>query len=115
MKKILFSVVLLFCAASAKAVQFKVVCCDGTIHYCQGISLKAYYENGASLEEVNEYEKLIGQNECKLHGNCYKSVEELNSSGTITLSAEDISRWDFFLQRVRDSENGQLLSVKGKA
>ena len=116
MAKFLLSAVFLFCAISAKAVQFKVVCCDGTVHYCQGLSLKGYADfGGASLGDVNEYKDLIGKLECKDHASCYKSVEEMKSSNVIVMSSEDISQWDFFLRRSAHTAKSSNPNKEGKA
>lgn len=70
-------------AGAASAAQFKVTCCDGTVVYCQGLSLQAYYSYTGSLGDVGEYILHIGNTECKNHGGCATKVEELKQGLSI--------------------------------
>lgn len=56
--------------------QYKVVCCDGTVHYFHSISEEAYkkYFDAGTLK-AESFNDLMGEATCKEHGGCYRSME----------------------------------------
>lgn len=79
MKKIFFLATFLLSAGSASATQMKVVCCDGSEHYFQGVSLKAYMQFWVDATELKKYAEELGKLECKeCCDGCYKSVSDID-------------------------------------
>lgn len=69
-------------------VQYKVVCCDGTVHYTHGVSMESYWSSGASITQLEEYHDIIGASVCKGRGTChgkqqFQSVSEVKPNGNI--------------------------------
>lgn len=108
MRKFIFAAAFLLetGTGTASATQFRVVCCDGTVHYIQGIGLTAYFKSHRDWEEVMLYADFIVQKECENNGNCYKSVEELPSNlplsypNSDTIKSECVS----LLPAIRDGQ-----------
>ena len=94
-------------------VQYKVVCCDGTVHYTHGISMNRYWENGASRTQLDEYRDYIGASVCKGRGTChgkqqFQSVSEVKPNGNNVPLSVSLQNKQELLESLRQKGYAEL-------
>lgn len=97
MKKnlILASFFALLAGNAFSQVQYKVVCCDGTVHYTHGVSKDVLWSVGFYPTEIDEYRDTIGKKVCEGHGSCngtlnYQYVGEVTPTDLALKSIPDV-------------------------
>lgn len=78
MKKIFLMAGFLLSSLSASAVQFRIVCCDGSVKYVQGLSFQGLLQQGADPTEIEDYKAILAEDVCP--NSCYATVDEMKST-----------------------------------
>lgn len=88
MKKLFLFLAMAVVATVSYATDYRIVCCDGSVHTVYSVGTKILIGTGGWLQkDVDQFKQQLAESTCVSSSGCYRSITEIPGTGAWLIPA----------------------------